>query len=186
MKRVFQKTKGKEKYYPCRNLSITDNQCFIIPKKYKFSSDELTEYIVIKRQPVTLYVRINDIGRIPRKGSEKKQDFNLTKKSCNNTEIDVPKLDDDGNPTKTTVSVTWNLRPDGTAEGKGDIDPITGVSYNSDEEGLWEGTVTRDEFICENVRPTDYIQFYEDPKYTDVLKIDLKHCNPFQIGRAHV
>ena len=27
-------------------------------------------------------------------------------------------------------------------------------------------------FICENVRPTDYIQFYEDPKYTDVLKID--------------
>ena len=27
--------KGKEKYYPCRNLSMTDHQCFIIdPEDY--------------------------------------------------------------------------------------------------------------------------------------------------------
>ena len=34
--------------------------------------------------------------------------------------------------------------------------------------------------LCDNIKPTDYIQFYEDPKKDSILRIDLKSCNPFR------
>ena len=58
--------------------SIQDAFSFLIQRWVKIES-ELTEYTVIKRKPVTLYVRVNDMGRIPRENSYKKQDFNLVK-----------------------------------------------------------------------------------------------------------
>ena len=46
--------KGKEKYYPCRNLSITDNQCFIIDPEDYVKADNVGEIIaVVHSHPIT-------------------------------------------------------------------------------------------------------------------------------------
>ena len=46
--------KGKEKYYPCRNLSITDNQCFIIDPEDYVKADNVGKIIaVVHSHPIT-------------------------------------------------------------------------------------------------------------------------------------
>ena len=46
--------KGKERYYPCRNLSITDNQCFIIDPEDYVKADNVGEIIaVVHSHPIT-------------------------------------------------------------------------------------------------------------------------------------
>ena len=46
--------KGKERYYPCRNLSITDNQCFILDPEDYVKADNVGEIIaVVHSHPIT-------------------------------------------------------------------------------------------------------------------------------------
>ena len=46
--------KGKEKYYPCRNLSMTDYQCFIIDPEDYVKADNTGEIIgVVHSHPIT-------------------------------------------------------------------------------------------------------------------------------------
>jgi len=46
--------KGKERYYPCRNLSITDYQCFIIDPEDYVKADNTGEIIaVVHSHPIT-------------------------------------------------------------------------------------------------------------------------------------
>ena len=46
--------KGKERYYPCRNLSITDNQCFIIDPEDYVKADNVGEIIgIVHSHPIT-------------------------------------------------------------------------------------------------------------------------------------
>jgi proteasome lid subunit RPN8/RPN11 len=46
--------KGKERYYPCHNLSITDNQCFIIDPEDYVKADNIGEIIgVVHSHPIT-------------------------------------------------------------------------------------------------------------------------------------
>ena len=46
--------KGKERYYPCRNLSLTDNQCFIIDPEDYVKADNVGEIIgVVHSHPIT-------------------------------------------------------------------------------------------------------------------------------------
>ena len=46
--------KGKERYYPCRNLSITDNQCFIIDPEDYVKADNIGEIIaIVHSHPIT-------------------------------------------------------------------------------------------------------------------------------------
>ena len=61
---------------------------------------------------------------------------------------------------------------------------MTGEKYSVNDPKLWDtgdkNYPKSNSFLCKNVRPTDYIQFYEDPEISDVLRIDLDKCNPFQ------
>jgi len=46
--------KGKKRYYPCRNLSITDYQCFIIDPEDYVKADNIGEIIaVVHSHPIT-------------------------------------------------------------------------------------------------------------------------------------
>ena len=46
--------KGKEKYYPCRNLSMTDHQCFIMDPEDYVNADNLGEIIaIVHSHPIT-------------------------------------------------------------------------------------------------------------------------------------
>ena len=46
--------KGKERYYPCRNLSMTDYQCFILDPEDYVRADNLGEIIaIIHSHPIT-------------------------------------------------------------------------------------------------------------------------------------
>ena len=46
--------KGKERYYPCRNLSMTDYQCFILDPEDYIKADNLGEIIaIIHSHPIT-------------------------------------------------------------------------------------------------------------------------------------
>ena len=46
--------KGKERYYPCNNLAITDHQCFILDPEDYVKADNLGEIIaVVHSHPVT-------------------------------------------------------------------------------------------------------------------------------------
>ena len=46
--------KGKERYYPCRNLSITEHQCFIIDPEDYVKADNIGDIIaVIHSHPIT-------------------------------------------------------------------------------------------------------------------------------------
>ncbi len=46
--------KGKEKYHPCRNLSLTDHQCFIIDPEDYVKADDRGEIIaIIHSHPIT-------------------------------------------------------------------------------------------------------------------------------------
>ena len=46
--------KGKEKYYPCNNLSMTQHQCFIIDPIDYVKADNLGEIIaIVHSQPTT-------------------------------------------------------------------------------------------------------------------------------------
>ena len=46
--------KGKEKYYPCRNLSLNDNQCFMIDPEDYVRADNLGQIIgVVHSHPIT-------------------------------------------------------------------------------------------------------------------------------------
>ena len=46
--------KGKQRYFPCRNLSITQHQCFILDPEDYVKADSLGEIIaIIHSHPVT-------------------------------------------------------------------------------------------------------------------------------------
>ena len=46
--------RGKERYYPCRNLSMTDHQCFIIDPEDYVKADNTGEITaVVHSHPVT-------------------------------------------------------------------------------------------------------------------------------------
>ena len=46
--------KGKERYYPCRNLSMTEHQCFIIDPEDYVKADNTGEIVgVVHRHPIT-------------------------------------------------------------------------------------------------------------------------------------
>ena len=46
--------KGKERYYPCRNLSMTDHQCFIIDPEDYVKADNTGEIVgVVHSHPIT-------------------------------------------------------------------------------------------------------------------------------------
>ena len=46
--------KGKERYYPCRNLSMTDHQCFIIDPEDYVKADNIGEIVgVVNSHPIT-------------------------------------------------------------------------------------------------------------------------------------
>ena len=51
---VLLNIKGKEKYYPCRNLSITNHQCFILDPEDYVKADNLGEIIgIVHSHPIT-------------------------------------------------------------------------------------------------------------------------------------
>ena len=50
--------KGKERYYPCRNLSITDNQCFIIDPEDYVKADNVGEIVCYLKYQVLLLERV--------------------------------------------------------------------------------------------------------------------------------
>ena len=46
--------RGKERYYPCRNLSMTDHQCFILdPEDYIKADNEKIQLIGMSEQKTT-------------------------------------------------------------------------------------------------------------------------------------
>ena len=46
--------KGKEKYFPCRNLSLNNNQCFMIDPEDYVRADNLGQIIsVVHSHPIT-------------------------------------------------------------------------------------------------------------------------------------
>ena len=46
--------RGKERYYPCNNLSLTNNQCFILDPEDYVKADNLGEITaIIHSHPVT-------------------------------------------------------------------------------------------------------------------------------------
>ena len=46
--------KGKERYFPCRNLSMTDHQCFIIDPEDYVKADNTGEIVgVVHSHPIT-------------------------------------------------------------------------------------------------------------------------------------
>ena len=46
--------KGKERYFPCRNLSMTDHQCFIIDPEDYVKADNAGEIVgVVHSHPIT-------------------------------------------------------------------------------------------------------------------------------------
>ena len=46
--------KGKERYYPCRNLALTDHQCFILDPEDYVKADETGEIVaVVHSHPIT-------------------------------------------------------------------------------------------------------------------------------------
>ena len=51
---VLLNIKGKEKYFPCRNLSINQNQCFILDPEDYVKADNLGEIIaIVHSHPIT-------------------------------------------------------------------------------------------------------------------------------------
>ena len=46
--------RGKERYYPCRNLSMTDHQCFILDPEDYVKADNMGDIIaIVHSHPVT-------------------------------------------------------------------------------------------------------------------------------------
>ena len=46
--------KGKERYYPCRNLSLTDHQCFILDPEDYVKADKTGEIVaVVHSHPIS-------------------------------------------------------------------------------------------------------------------------------------
>ena len=54
--------KGKERYYPCRNLSMTEHQCFIIDPEDYVKADNIGEIVgVVHSHPIHLLPLVRQI-----------------------------------------------------------------------------------------------------------------------------
>ena len=127
------------------------NTFFFVIRKF------LDEYLILTRKPVSIYARINDIGRNPSKNQnlrEAQQNFEAVQEECKTAKMPV-------DLEKQKNVIHWQKTNTGTSN----------KPMNT--------------FLCSRVKPNDYIQWFEkNPEITDgipgSLQIDLTKCGHFK------
>ena len=106
--KLFSKLKQNQKIKPTGSFIINRNSQDILQGDFLLFlssvKEELDEYLVLTRRPVSIYARINDIGRFERltRSGEIIQDFNIAKQECSQ----ITDWDQDNEYTSTDIDLS--------------------------------------------------------------------------------